>query len=582
MSGPGLPRWAAVAIAAGAGVLAIANAVLEHRAGIPYYAAVPDALVGWAYITGGMVAYRARRLDRTGTLMTSIGVIWSLGSVSLYVHALLPYAAWLGGLSDVLLVQLLLQYPSRVLRSRLERAVLAAAYVQVLVVNGVREVFVNLHDYYPCPCVHSFPTVHDPAVFRVLETEVEIAIAVLGGAVVALVFRRWRRSSGPARRALNPLWFAGIATLVALILDALLGFAPLTSAQASVESAVVTVIRLSVPIALMIGLVRIRQSRSAVADLVVTLGQAPGPAGVRLALASALGDPGLAICYWVPETRAYVDADGHPADPVGLSAGRAATEVTADGSPLAVLVHDDELLDQRPLLDAVTAAARLALENARLQAALAAQLEEVRASRARIVQAALEERRKVERDLHDGAQQRLLALALIIAMIRDQVTSGAEHNGQLNTLVEEAGMQIREAIGELRELGRGILPGVLVQGGLAAAVETLAARAPLPVTARVEPARHPQAVEATAYFVVAEALANVARHAHASHAEVTACLVGGQLVVAITDDGIGGAPAHGGSGLTGLADRVAALGGQLAVISPPGRGTSIRAELPCG
>lgn len=573
---------AALGVSAGASVLAVANAVLEHRAGIPFYPAVPDALVGWAYITGGMVAYRARQLDRTGTLMTAIGVIWNLGSIALYMHALLPYAAWLNGLVDVLLAQLLLQYPSRALRSRLERAVLAAAYVQVLVVNGVREVFVNLHDYYPCPCVQSFPTVHNPALFRVLETEDRIAIVVLGSAMVALVFRRWRHSSGPARRALNPLWFAGIATVAALIVDDLLGFAPLTSAQASAESAVVTIIRLSVPIALLAGLVRIRQSRSAVADLVVALGRAPGPAGVRLALAAALGDPGLTVCYWVPETQTYVDADGHHADPVLMSAGRAASAVTAHGSPLAVLVHDYELLAQRPLLDAVTAAARLALENARLQAALAAQLEEVRASRARIVQAGLEERRKVERDLHDGAQQRLLALSLTIAMIRDQVTGSAEHGGQLRGLVEAASTQIRETIGELRELGRGILPAVLVHDGLAAAVETVAALAPLPVAVDVDADRHPAAVEATAYFVITEALANVARHARASKAEVTAHRAGCHLVVEIADDGIGGAPAHGGSGLTGLADRIAALGGHLTITSPPGRGTRIRAELPCG
>ena len=117
--GPSLPRLAAVAISASAGILAVTDAVLEHGAGIPYYSSVPDALVGWAYITGGMVAYRARRLDRTGTLMTAIGVIWTLGSIALYVHAILPYMAWLSGLVDVLLAQLLLQYPSRALRSRL-------------------------------------------------------------------------------------------------------------------------------------------------------------------------------------------------------------------------------------------------------------------------------------------------------------------------------------------------------------------------------------------------------------------------------------------------------------------------------
>jgi hypothetical protein len=211
-----------IAAIAGVGVLAAGNAILEHRVGIPWYQSIPDALIVWACITGGMVAFRvasviggevafrARRLDRTGTLMTSIGVIWNLDSVALYVHALLPYAVWVGQLVVPLLAQLLLSYPSRALRSRLERAVLAAAYVQVVVINGAREVFVNLHDCYPCPCVHSFPTVHNPAVFRVLETENRIVYVVLGGAVLALVFRRWRRASGPAGRALNPLWFAGL------------------------------------------------------------------------------------------------------------------------------------------------------------------------------------------------------------------------------------------------------------------------------------------------------------------------------------------------------------------------------------
>jgi len=589
---PGLPRWAAIAAIAGAGVFAAVDAVLVHRAGVPWYQSIPDALVGWAYITGGMiafraayitggvVAFRARRLDRTGTLMTAIGVILNLDSIAFYVHALVPYAGWLGNLVDPLLAQLLLSYPSRALRSRLERAVLAAAYAQVLVVNGVREVFVNLHDYYPCPCVHSFPTVHNPAVFRALETEVQIAYVILGAAVLALVFRRWRRSSGPARRALNPLWFAGLATITALILEDVLGFAGLTPAQLNVAYAVVTVIGLSVPVALLIGLVRLRQSRSAVADLVLALDRAPGPAGVRQALASALGDPSLAVCYWDPETQAYVGADGRPADP-GPPPGRAATEVTADGAPLAVLMHDSELLDQRPLLDAVAAAARLALENARLQAALAAQLEEVRASRARIVQAGLEERRRVERDLHDGAQQRLLALSLTIAMISDKLAAGPGTDPDLTRLAGTACGEISAAIGELRELGRGLHPAVLTNEGLAAAVETLAALAPLPVTTRILPARYPPAVEATAYFVISEALANVARHAQASKAEITACGDGGRLAVEIRDDGIGGAPARGGSGLTGLADRVAALGGRLTITSPPGGGTTIRADLPC-
>ena len=594
MSGsrPGLPRWAAIAAIAGAGVFAAVDAVLEHGAGVPWYRSIPDALVGWAfisggviafraaYVTGGVVAFRARRLDRTGTLMTAIGVIWNLDSIAFYVHALVPYAAWVGGLVGPLLAQLLLSYPSRALRSRLERVVLAAAYAQVLVVNGVRVVFVNLRNYEPCPCVHSFPTVHNPAVFRALETEVQIAYVIIGTAVLALIFRRWQRSSGPARRALNPLWFAGLATITALILEDVLGFARLTATQHNAASAVVTVIQLSVPVALLIGLVRLRQSRSAVADLVLALDRAPGPAGVRQALASALGDPSLTVCYWDPETRSFVGADGRPADPEPPPR-RAATEVTADGAPLAVLVHDSELLDQRPLLDAVAAAARLALENARLQAALAAQLEEVRASRARIVQAGLDERRKVERDLHDGAQQRLLALSLTIAMLGEQLAADPGTGPDLARLAGAARDEINAAIGELRELGRGLHPAVLTNEGLAAAVETLVALAPLPVTIQIAPARYPPAVEATAYFVISEALANVARHARASKAEVIACGDGTRLAVVVRDDGIGGAPARGGSGLTGLADRVAALGGRLTITSPADGGTTIRAELPC-
>jgi signal transduction histidine kinase len=532
-SRPGLPRWAVVAAISGAGVFAAADAVLEHGAGVPWYLSIPDALVGWAYITGGVIAFRARQLGRTGTLMTAIGVIWNLDNVAQYVHAFLPYVVWLGGLVDPLLAQLLLSYPSRALRSRLERAVLAAAYLQVLVVNGVRAVFVNLRDYYPCPCVHSFPTVRNPAVFNALETEVKIAYVIIGTAVLALVFRRWRRASGPARRALNPLWFAGLATMTALILDAALGFARLTPVQNNAEAAVVTVVR-----------------------------------------------PSLTVCYWEPETRSFVGADGRPADP-RPPPGRAATEVTADGAPLAVLVHDSELLDQRPLLDAVAAAARLALENARLQAALAAQLEEVRASRARIVQAGLEERRKVERDLHDGAQQRLLALSLTIAMLSDQLAADPGTGPDLARLAGTARDEINAAIGELRKLGRGLHPAVLTNEGLAAAVETLVALAPLPVTIQIAPARYPPAVEATAYFVISEALANVARHARASKAEVIACGDGTRLAVEVGDDGIGGAPARGGSGLTGLADRVAALGGRLTITSPAGGGTTIRAELPC-
>lgn len=223
----------------------------------------------------------------------------------------------------------------------------------------------------------------------------------------------------------------------------------------------------------------------------------------------------------------------------------------------------------------------LTLENTRLQVALADQLDEVRASRARIVQAGLDERRKVERNLHDGAQQRLLALSLTIAMIGDQLAAAPRADPRLSSLAETASGEVRAAIGELRELGRGIHPAVLANEGLAAAAETLAALAPLPVVTSIPPGRYPPGVEAAAYFLIAEALANVTRHARATRAWVCARCEQGRLTVEVADDGLGGASVRGGTGLIGLADRVAALDGQLTIISPAGAGTTLRASLPC-
>jgi len=228
----------------------------------------------------------------------------------------------------------------------------------------------------------------------------------------------------------------------------------------------------------------------------------------------------------------------------------------------------------------VAGSAALALENERLEAELRARVDELERSRARVMEISLFERRRLERDLHDGAQQRLVALSLQIGMAQKMVT---DKPALAARLLESAREELRTALAELRELARGIHPAILTDQGLGPALEALAARTPIPVDLGAMPAeRLPASVEAAAYFVVAESLTNVTKYAHAGRASVTIARDDGFAVVEVRDDGIGGADPRAGTGLRGLADRIAALDGRLEVHSPPGEGTIIRANIPCG
>jgi signal transduction histidine kinase len=252
------------------------------------------------------------------------------------------------------------------------------------------------------------------------------------------------------------------------------------------------------------------------------------------------------------------------------------TEIDHHGERVAAIVHDRT--QDAETVRAAGAATALMLENQRLDAELRARLVELRASRARLVEAADGERRRIERDLHDGAQSRLVALALNLRLARMGVTDGSDTAALLDGSIDELGQSLKE----LRDLARGIHPVVLSDRGLEPAVRALAARAPVPVDIVGHPTgRLPAAVETAAYFVVSEALTNVSKYAHARQATVRVERVDGHLLVEITDDGVGGADAGDGSGLRGLADRVAALSGTLEVVSPPGHGTRLRAQLPC-
>jgi signal transduction histidine kinase len=318
----------------------------------------------------------------------------------------------------------------------------------------------------------------------------------------------------------------------------------------------------SVPPAFLVGLLRSRVARAdAVAALLRRLGE--GTDGLRGRLADALDDPTIQLRYWVD--GGWVTKDGRAAE---LPPGRRWTPVELDGQRVGAIVHertDPELLTE------VAAAAGLAMRSERLEAAL-------RRSRARIVEAGLQERRRLERNLHDGAQQRLVALSLTLRLAQGQIAKSPD---KAVAMVGAAQEELTRALDELRELARGIHPAVLTDRGLGAAVEALAVRSPLPVEiVDVPEERLPEPVEAAAYFVIAEALTNVVKYADASSATVSVRRVNGHAEVEIRDDGVGGADPGRGSGLRGLADRVGALDGSLALDSPPGSGTTLRAEIP--
>jgi len=326
---------------------------------------------------------------------------------------------------------------------------------------------------------------------------------------------------------------------------------------------------------------RDRMARSRIADLVVELGDTPAPDRLQNALTSALGDPTLEIIHWSPSQGSYVDRHGAQVDLPVDGTGRAVTRLERDGRPLAAIVHDPALADDPGLVTAVASAVRLAVDNDRLTAEVRSQLAEVRASRARIVEAADAERRRVERNLHDGAQQRLVALSL--ALRRARATLPADAAPEMASSLDAATAQLKAALAELRELARGIHPAILTEAGLGPALRALARESPIPVTLELalpEDADVPEAVAAAAYFVAAEALTNVAKYAEAKSIEIRVGADGDALRIAISDDGRGGADPAAGSGLRGLSDRAAALGGRLDVDSPIGAGTRVVGWLP--
>jgi signal transduction histidine kinase len=569
------------------GVLTLA---VSAASGAPLQFLVLDGLIGAVYLGGGVIAWRRRPEVLTGPLLVACAALNFLGS---YGPTGRPVVTHLGfafeGYYDVALAVLVLALPAR-LPTGVGRWLSIGMLCAFLVRSASRLLLQDPAEVAPDAGLppNPFAIAGSPDAFFAIESVTSAVIAGLALAVALVCLTRLFRSRPIVRHVMWPILVAGIVAMSAAAFDAAetaYGTATgepllaLPEAWQETFSWLLFLARLLVPIGLVVGSLRLRRAGGPLVALAVGLGSVPSPVRLQSALAAALGDPGLRLVRPGPGAT-WTAADGHAVAAPVDDETHAVTLLEHDGEPLAAIVHDPVLREDPALVGSVMAVLRLAVENERLDAALQTQLDEVKASRARLAVAAEEERRRVERDLHDGAQQRLVAVTIALRQARETAATtdaAPELRDELAATAEE----LQGAIDDLRELARGIHPAILEDDGLPAAVAALARRAGLAVSVDSDLERRlPTQVESTLYFTVAEALTNAARHARATEAIVRIHDAGGRVEIEVEDDGRGGADPAAGSGLRGLADRLAAVDGHLAVLSSLGSGTTIRAVVP--
>ena len=533
------------------------------------------ALLTWItlpYILAGVVAWSRRPDSRFGPLMVAAGFAMSLSSLQ-WSSADIPYTVGLAFdlLPGALFLHVFLAFPDGRLQHLRERVAVVAAYTAAVGLQLVKMLLGGGESG------NILGVVDESGITQTLEDVQLGALSALSLAGVVLVAARRRGSARPPRRSVALLVDAFALGLVMIALLLLAGAFSWPSFE-TIRRITFGVIGVA-PVAFLIGLLNAHLSRSALGDLLVRLRADPGAANLREALAGALRDPSLTLAYWLPEFDSWADMEGRAVELPAPDSGRVATLIERDGAPVAALIHDASVAEEPQLLNAVTAAASIALENGRLQAELRARLEELRGSRQRVIDAGQEERQRLERNLHDGAQQRLIALSLELGLLEERLGGDREATSRL----DQARQEIARSLAEIRDVARGIHPAVVSGHGLAVALESLVACAPLPVRLSVDlEGRVAERLEVAAYYVVSESLTNIAKHAGATAATVEVAQGNALVVIEVVDDGVGGADSERGSGLRGLADRVEALGGRLRVWSPSGGGTRVRAEMPCG
>jgi len=563
--------WARALLLVAAGALGLGMLVGTVPLGPLSLGTVLQVLVGWSFVACGVFLWARRPANRLGPLMTIVGMLWLLGRTMTLVPnpALYTAGLWLTDLWAAAFALFLLAFPTGRLTSRGDRAIVGIFLFVTVPLEFLWLLFLS-----PESGLDVLSLAANPEAAQVIDRLQRVLISLGAVLLVISLGRRWLRSSSPVRRQMAPV----LAGAVAILLQSASWIFLSSGSSIELLDDLVFVAQIAIPIAVLSVMLRARMARAGIADLVVELGQTPTPARLRDALASALGDPTLRVAYWVPEEDRFVDPAGQPIDLPDADSGQAVTVLERNGLPQAAIIHDAILLEEPGLITSVASAMLLAVENDRLTAEVEAQLLEVRASRARIVEAGDRERRRVERDLHDGAQQRLISLSLELQVARRSLGEGSD--AAVRRSLDRAAEEALAALAELRDLAIGIHPLILTEAGLGAAVESLADRTSVDVAVDVGAERYPQPVEGAAYFVVSEALANVTKYAKATKATVRVRRVANQLSIEVADDGVGGADPSSGSGLRGLADRLAALDGTLTVDSPIGGGTLISARIP--
>ncbi|HET9894012.1 MAG TPA: sensor histidine kinase [Streptosporangiaceae bacterium] len=403
--------------------------------------------------------------------------------------------------------------------------------------------------------------------FTVASTVVDLAGIVFAVAYMGLWVRRWRRSHGISRRLATPVAVAASAICLATIAELAADVKSASPAQMNLIYTIESYLQIGVPVAFLVSVMRRRFARTRIVDLLLRLRGPARTASVTSALRAVFEDSELEVFAALPADRDCRWDHGRLMLPIRSSSGE----------PLAVVAADPSLSAHDDLVRAAMAASSFALENAQLEAALRAQLKEVSESRLRIIEAGVAERRRIERDLHDGAQQRLLGLKIMLAAAESDVT-----DEPARAVIARIRSELGAVLDELRDLAHGIHPAVLSQFGLEQAIKSMAERHVIPIVVDLPAGRFDDAAELAAYFLIAESVANAVKHSGASHISVRGELSGGTLVIRVTDDGRGGANVNAGSGIRGVTDRVHAIGGEISLESPLGQGTSITVRIPCG
>jgi signal transduction histidine kinase len=580
---PSLPGGLGPALATiGLGAAALATVQFAvvlwgDAGGVSDASASLPALVGVVYVGAGLTAWVRRPHNRVGLLLTTAGLAWmGWGLRAADIPVLAAVGLLCGALPFAIMVHLLLAFPSGRVEGRAERIVVAASYLAIPLVHGPAELLGASRD----DGILVLDLLHDPAVADAALAVQTATDAALLAVAAFLTAQRLRGGEPGWRHAAAPVYLCGtVALAVVAQLDALegAGLAVEGGWPVALLDAVGIAVVLLVPLAFLAGTLAGGFARAGeLQELVRFLGEAPlGQAPLAAAVAEALGDPTATLAYWLPDQRRYVDANGVPLE---LDATRGSEEVTRDGRRVGAIVYDRVMLRDAEPVQSVAQIVGLALDHERLAAELRASARELRASRARLAEAADAERR-IARDLHDGAQQHLVLLALE----SDRLRRRADEPDAVRLAALKLRDGLDDALTDIRRMVQGLVPPLLAERGLLAAAEELAAQAPLPVTLDLDAGELdvPAHVQSTGYFVISEALVNVLKHSGATRATVSLRRHDGALRIEVSDDGAGGAEARRGGGIGGLADRVAAVGGTLDLESTPGRGTRLCAELPC-